>query len=268
MADWLKWLDEADARSEPVGTEPAASVEEDAVTDSAGLPDWLQGLEKSYKTPAPASVGEELPDWLQAEVELPAQPEPTAPTDWHPVETAPEPEPIPEPEPKLEPEPEPTPEPEFKFEPEPEPEPEPETKFEPEFKPAEIDFKPEPASPTPPKPAPRRTPSRPVKTSSPEPTRPISARRQTGMLTPLVDPVLWNAQSEMNRGDIPAALEHFGKLIKKGKWLEEIIRDLRDALYRYPVEVTIWQTLGDAYMRENRLQEALDAYTKAEELLR
>ena len=268
VADWLNSLDEADARSEPVGTEPAASVEEEAVTDSAGLPDWLQGLEKSDKTPAPASVGEELPDWLQAEVELPAQPEPTAPTDRHPVETAPEPEPIPEPEPKLEPEPEPTPEPEFKFEPEPEPEPEPETKFEPEFKPAEIDFKPEPASPTPPKPAPRRTPSRPVKTSSPEPTRPISARRQTGMLTPLVDPVLWNAQSEMNRGDIPAALEHFGKLIKKGKWLEEIIRDLRDALYRYPVEVTIWQTLGDAYMRENRLQEALDAYTKAEELLR
>ena len=52
------------------------------------------------------------------------------------------------------------------------------------------------------------------------------------------------------------------------KFLEEIIHDLRDALYRYPVEVTIWQTLGDAYMRENRLQEALDSYTKAEELLR
>jgi hypothetical protein len=41
-----------------------------------------------------------------------------------------------------------------------------------------------------------------------------------------------------------------------------------DALYRYPVEVSIWQALGDAYMRSNRLQEALDAYTKAEELLR
>ena len=45
-------------------------------------------------------------------------------------------------------------------------------------------------------------------------------------------------------------------------------RDLRDALYRYPVEVPIWQALGDAYMRANRLQDALDAYTKAEELLR
>jgi len=32
--------------------------------------------------------------------------------------------------------------------------------------------------------------------------------------------------------------------------------------------VAIWQALGDAYMRANLLQEALDAYTKAEELLR
>ena len=34
----------------------------------------------------------------------------------------------------------------------------------------------------------------------------------------------------------------------------------------YPVEVGIWQTLGDAYMRANRLKEALEAYNKAEEL--
>jgi cytochrome c-type biogenesis protein CcmH/NrfG len=39
-------------------------------------------------------------------------------------------------------------------------------------------------------------------------------------------------------------------------------------LYRFPVDVNIWQSLGDAYMRANRLQDALDAYTKAEELLR
>jgi cytochrome c-type biogenesis protein CcmH/NrfG len=50
--------------------------------------------------------------------------------------------------------------------------------------------------------------------------------------------------------------------------LNEIILDLQDALYRYPVEISIWQALGDAYMRNNQLQDALDAYTKAEELLR
>jgi tetratricopeptide (TPR) repeat protein len=79
---------------------------------------------------------------------------------------------------------------------------------------------------------------------------------------------LGTAQAELERGNIAAALSVYGKLIRKGKSLEDIIRDLRDALYRYPVEVPIWQALGDAYMRGNRLQEALDAYTKAEELLR
>ncbi len=77
-----------------------------------------------------------------------------------------------------------------------------------------------------------------------------------------------SAQSEMGRGNIGAAIDVYTKLIRKGRSLEEIIRDLRDALYRYPVEVPLWQVLGDAYMRANRLQEALDAYTKAEELLR
>jgi tetratricopeptide (TPR) repeat protein len=77
-----------------------------------------------------------------------------------------------------------------------------------------------------------------------------------------------NAKTELGRGNIAVALDIYGKLIRKGRSLEEIIRDLRDALYRYPVEVSIWQALGDAYMRANRLQEALDSYTKAEELLR
>ncbi|MBC7875855.1 MAG: tetratricopeptide repeat protein [Anaerolineales bacterium] len=76
------------------------------------------------------------------------------------------------------------------------------------------------------------------------------------------------AKGELDRGDIPTALEHYGKLIKKGKHLEETIRDLTESIYRYPVEVGIWQTLGDAYMRANRLKEALEAYNKAEELIR
>ena len=76
------------------------------------------------------------------------------------------------------------------------------------------------------------------------------------------------AKSELDRGDIPEALMHYGKLIKRGKHLEETIGHLSESLYRYPVEVGIWQTLGDAYMRANRLKEALDAYNKAEELIR
>ena len=76
------------------------------------------------------------------------------------------------------------------------------------------------------------------------------------------------AKTELDRGDIPEALIHYGKLIKKGKHLEEVIGNLSESLYRYPVEVGIWQALGDAYMRANRLKEALEAYNKAEELIR
>ena len=82
------------------------------------------------------------------------------------------------------------------------------------------------------------------------------------------DPMLGSARNELSRSNIPGALQAYEKLIKKGRLLDEVIYDLREALYRYPVEVSIWQALGDAYMRANRLQDALDAYTKAEELLR
>ena len=58
------------------------------------------------------------------------------------------------------------------------------------------------------------------------------------------------------RGKIPDALQVYENLIRKGKMLEDITFDLKEALYRFPVEVSIWQTLGDAYMRSNRLQDA------------
>ena len=88
------------------------------------------------------------------------------------------------------------------------------------------------------------------------------------MLNMPLDPLLGSARNELSRSNISGALDTYAKLIKKGRLLDEVVHDLRDALYRYPVDVNIWQSLGDAYMRSNRLQDALDAYTKAEELLR
>jgi tetratricopeptide (TPR) repeat protein len=98
----------------------------------------------------------------------------------------------------------------------------------------------------------------------------VLPKKQAAKTEPVigVSAILTQAKGELDRGDIPTALDHYGKLIKKGKNLEETIRDLTDSLYRYPVEVGIWQTLGDAYMRANRLKEALEAYNKAEELIR
>ena len=84
----------------------------------------------------------------------------------------------------------------------------------------------------------------------------------------LRDTTLMGAQAAMREGNVSAALAEYGKLIKKKRLLDETIYDLREALYEFPVDISIWQMLGDAYMRAGQLQEAINAYTKAEELLR
>ncbi len=198
--------------------------------NTAELPDWLASLDKEAAPPKKPTTGE-LPGWLVNEGQ-PQVTERTQAADWQPVEPEPE---------------------------EPQIEPEPVTSMEP---PAAVVEPPEKVSPVPP--AVEQEPTRPVKKPAPPPARPKP------VVTPskVIDVSLDGAQAEMGHGNIGAALEMYNRMIRKGRSLEEIIRDLRDALYRYPVEVPIWQALGDAYMRANRLQEALDAYTKAEELLR
>jgi competence ComEA-like helix-hairpin-helix protein len=81
-------------------------------------------------------------------------------------------------------------------------------------------------------------------------------------------PEIDQARETLIQGDIQSAVDQYSALIHSRQLLPDVIRDLTEATYRYPVEAPIWQTLGDAYMRSDQLQEALDAYTKAEELLR
>jgi tetratricopeptide (TPR) repeat protein len=109
-----------------------------------------------------------------------------------------------------------------------------------------------------------------------EPTTPLpeqSAYEEPTQITPAFDQAslsdnLVAAQASLQHGHIKTGMLFYEQVIKNGYFLDETIHDLRDALYRYPVDITIWQALGDAYVRSNRIQEALDAYTKAEELLR
>ena len=113
-------------------------------------------------------------------------------------------------------------------------------------------------------------PIEPVEEEKPEPPRDLPPRRKVNRMntTMLRDITLMSAQAAMREGNISASLAEYGKMIKKKRLLDEAIYDLREALYDYPVDVSIWQMLGDAYMRAGRLQEAINAYTKAEELLR
>lgn len=116
----------------------------------------------------------------------------------------------------------------------------------------------------------------PVALSVPEPAaaEPMAAEPGPGIEVARYTPpgndqaIFEQAQVDLQRGDLDQATAGYTKLIKRGRLLDEIISDLREATYRHPVDVIIWMTLGDAYKRASRLQEALDAYTKGEELLR
>ncbi|MDX1379159.1 MAG: tetratricopeptide repeat protein, partial [Anaerolineales bacterium] len=266
-AAWLKSLDQPEEQT-PV----AESSEEDALAwmadnsaseteadvpseeagdDSADLPDWLEGLDEEESEAPAVPGGDDLPAWMQDETgELVAEPtkiEPTQSTDWTPEE-----------EKKAEADKDETPSP---ADPKPAPA---STEVEPESKP---DPAPEPEPEPVKKTAPKKKEAKPATPSQPD-KEPVTKRKTAASEEMPVDPILETARAELSRSNIPGALETYGKLIKKGRFLEEVIYDLRDALYRYPVEVSIWQSLGDAYMRANQLQDALDAYTKAEELLR
>lgn len=74
------------------------------------------------------------------------------------------------------------------------------------------------------------------------------------------------ARSTFKHGQIEESVEIYQQMIQSGENIAEVIEDLTADTYSHPVEFSIYQTLGDAYRKNNQLQEALDAYTKAEEL--
>jgi competence ComEA-like helix-hairpin-helix protein len=79
--------------------------------------------------------------------------------------------------------------------------------------------------------------------------------------------LLVQARNALVQGDIPLAISRYSILIEKNQVLPDVIADLNEALYRFPIDISIWESLGDAHMHAGHLQEALNAYTKAEEYL-
>jgi tetratricopeptide (TPR) repeat protein len=248
LPDWLSSVDSqnvepADEWKNSIQEEPAAPDSKQTempvpASQTESLPDWLQEMDNEE----PTIVDDDTPPWLhrekwEAQAEEPQEPMPTSPSDWHPIVTN-------QPESTLVQKQE-TP-----------------VETRKPFAPLDV-------------PPPQPIPVQPA-VSGLQPSEPPAKKKKAGGLparkqqseAPSVIVALNQAKGELDRGDIPAALAHYGKLIKKGKHLEETIRDLTESIYRYPVEVGIWQTLGDAYMRANRLKEALEAYNKAEELIR
>ena len=78
--------------------------------------------------------------------------------------------------------------------------------------------------------------------------------------------LLLGARQALNAGDAGRALSDYKKLIERKQDLETVITDLVHALERYPNLPTMWQVLGDAYMKADQLQEAIKAYQRGMEV--
>jgi tetratricopeptide (TPR) repeat protein len=77
--------------------------------------------------------------------------------------------------------------------------------------------------------------------------------------------LLERSRQALASGDIQSATEMYGDLVKRKESLESVIEDLRIAVDRTPDNADLWQVLGDAYMRDDQTDEAIDAYRKGME---
>ncbi|MDO9303640.1 MAG: tetratricopeptide repeat protein, partial [Anaerolineales bacterium] len=202
LPDWLRGVDSQDV--EPVD-EWKSSVEEEPaiaaskqtempvpVSQTENLPSWLQNVDEEEKPIV--EDDDDTPPWLHREkweAEEPQAPMPTSPSDWHPIAQK-QPETIPASKQEI---------------------------------PVEI-HKPFTPQDVPP---PQPISSQPAAPAQPE--APAKKKKQLGLPARKPQPETLNvvvalnqAKGELDRGDIPAALSHYGKLIKKGKHLEETIR--------------------------------------------
>jgi len=250
VPDWLRDLREGEEVPAP---EAAEAVEAEAPVEEEGeappeLPDWLRRLregvpEEAPPTPAEAQVPEEVgapPVEVPAELEV-AQPEEVGP-EWLGELVRDE-----------------------------------ESLAEPGVLQEEVAV--EAAAPPPveyvvaeeveePAPAPPEA----VEVEAPTPAPPPPAEPGvTRRLEPLraedlpEDPSarLAMAQAALNAGDWPEALLIYETLLNVSELLDSVIEDLRTGTSRHPNDAAGYQLLGDACMKDGRLQEALKAYRTA-----
>ncbi len=79
---------------------------------------------------------------------------------------------------------------------------------------------------------------------------------------------LEEAKKLLTSGEVDQSINVFKDLIKENIFLEDIISNIQNALdHHYPINIDLWKTLGDAFLKNKQFQKALDAYSKAEDLL-
>ena len=71
------------------------------------------------------------------------------------------------------------------------------------------------------------------------------------------------ARSARDAGNIAEALQYYESLVSSGTYLDRVIEDIQQTVKSYPANVMLYQIMGDAMMKDGRLQSALDAYRTA-----
>jgi tetratricopeptide (TPR) repeat protein len=252
-------------RPEPHVEETWRAIPEEPIAEEAAEPEPATPEPVRYKEPS-TDVLQEVPDWLRT----PA-PRPRA--------AAPEPEPEPVPEPAHEDDFEvpdwlvapapvaavaaPPPAPPAPVRPAPPPEP------------APVEIAPAPPAPVQipePIPEPAAAVAPPVRETRREPVPPTlpaatSTRKAPGRAPKPkaaggLDDKLVEARQALAMGDYRRAAAGYAAVIKRKYQLDEVTTELETAVKGNPKAAPLWQALGDAYMKGDRLPDAISAYER------
>jgi len=70
-------------------------------------------------------------------------------------------------------------------------------------------------------------------------------------------------QTALAGQDYETAVTHLSVVVEQGQHLDTVVRSLEDATAKGHAPVPVLQLLGDAYLRTDQLQKALDTYRQA-----
>jgi tetratricopeptide (TPR) repeat protein len=107
--------------------------------------------------------------------------------------------------------------------------------------------------------------------------RPSIRSRRSHPVTPVIGPAappvaaapvapadaLARGQAALSGQDYEAAVLHLSVLVEQGQHLDTVVQSLESAVGAARPPVPVLRLLGDAYMRTDQLQKALDAYRQA-----
>jgi tetratricopeptide (TPR) repeat protein len=82
-------------------------------------------------------------------------------------------------------------------------------------------------------------------------------------LPPDPDERLELARIARDKGEIEEAVRAYDSLVSRGIHLDSIIDDLQQTVKSYPSNPLVYQLMGDAMMKDGRLQSALEVYRQA-----